>query len=588
MNPWAYSSGLELAAAAGVDLSIHGGAYAPPPPGGAMARGVESDSRATTPVAGPGCSLGRLHGGMAPHDCRVAGATAPPRARSSRSRCAQVVDESPEPRLLQARVDALYLAYNGELRPEFLEHLRQRTDEARVQGLAVAVDVDVWGAVLRLSPTSICWPGLKGIEGKWTLTCDEVRLRVETGASDGWRIEVQPSALLLGRVGHEIAREMARELARAVLVDVLEERVRRVDLCADWMGYELEAIGLLDWIAPRRTKAADLALSHRYSHAGIVSGWTLGKSDISHRTYDKTRELREPGHEVKRAEEHARWRAAGWSGGDRPLTRAQIEEGGHPEYQPVTRVEFQVRGDALKQFPGLGNFRDPDVLFRSLDSVWAYLTDARPSAPRGAPMKKGADVKVGGHDVQQKAGWCRLVVLGTATRRHRCRTQRRWRAVQRVTFAGVCMPVPARERIQAAAPERRAVGQIIDLVAAEGLHEVHVPPLGKVNLVDLGRAREAIAQARESSAGWNEVEAERFVRALLEDHRLVSRFKLATRAWAEDEARRRGGWKGAAAYYIERMRSAVAKRERLSDLLHERAALAKCGPRDEDVGAASR
>lgn len=82
------------------------------------------------------------------------------------------------------------------------------------------------------------------------------------------------------------------------------------------------------------------------------------------------------------------------------------------------------------------------------------------------------------------------------------------------------------------------------------------------------------------------MEAERFVRGLLEDHRLVSRFKHATRAWAEDEARRRGGWKGAAAYYIERMRSAVARRERLSDLLHERAALAKCGPRGGPAGAA--
>lgn len=581
MNPWGYDNGARLAAASGVDLAIHGGVYAP---SGAMARvrqdvlaqwpGVVIDDRKATPATIPGrCTLGRLPGAPVDPDDRLHGATAPPKGSKRR---AQVVDDSPEPKLLQARVDALYLAYNGELRPEFTEHLSQRLDEARIQGLAVAVDLDCWGAVLRMSPMSYCWRGLKGIEGKWHLSCEEITLRVDSGGSGGWRIEVRPSAVLLGRVGHEVARAMARELAAVVLVEVLEERVRRVDLCADWLNYDLASIGLADWIAPRRTKAADLSLSHRYSYAGIVSGWALGKSDISHRTYDKTRELREPGHEVKREEEHARWRAQGWSGGDRPLKHG--EEG--PEYQQVARTEFEVRGQALKQFPALGNLRDPDVLFRSLDAVWAYLTDARPSGPRGAPLKKGTTTKVGPDDVQQKAGWCRLVVLGTASRRHRCRTQRRWRAVQRVTFAGVVMPVPARERIQAAAPERRAVGQILDLVAAEGLHEVEVPPLGKVNLVDMGRASEVIAQARDSYAGWSEVEAERYVRALLEDHRVVTRFKQATRAWPEDEARRRGGWRGAAAYYIERQRAAIARHGGLTDRLRERAALAKCAAED--------
>lgn len=583
MIPSTWTSGTELAAAAGVPLSIHGGAYAE---SGAMARGpaevaqwpgVDGKIAATFPRR---CDLGvnvEKGGGGFPDV---------PRGKRggvlARPRRARVVDDSPGPKLLGSRCDALYLAYNGEVRPELAAHLAERVDEARVQGLAVACNLDAWGAVLCVAPSSRCARGIKGVEGWWRLSCDELSLTLETGAAEGWVLEVRPSALMLARLGHEAARACARELAKAILVDVLDERVRRIDLCADWTGYELGSIDKAEWITPRATTADDLAVSHRYSKAGIDTGWGIGKSDVSHRTYDKTRELRKPGQDLKREEEHARWKAAGWSGRDRPYTRAEEKAAAErgetlPPYEPVTRTEFEVRGDALKQFPGLGNLRDPDVLFRSIDALWAYLTDARPTGKRGGPAKSGRPVQVGGQEVEQRAGWCRLVVLGTASRRHRCRTQRRWAAVQRVTFSGVAMPIPARERTNAAAQEKRMVSQCLDLVASEGQHEVHVAPLGKRNLVDLGKARDEIASARDSSAGWSEAEAEAYVRALLEDHRLVSRFKLAARAWPEDEARRRGGWKGAAAYYIERQRAAIAKRSKLHAVLLERAALAKCG-----------
>lgn len=188
---------------------------------------------------------------------------------------------------------------------------------------------------------------------------------------------------------------------------------------------------------------------------------------------------------------------------------------------------------------------------------------------------------VGGVATKVPAGWCRLIVFGTASRRHRCRTQRRWRAVQRVTFEGVCMEVPMRRRVAAAAPERRMVGQALDLVAVEERHEVSIAGVGTRNVVDLAHARVAIATAKDSHDGWSEKEAEDYVRGLLGDHRLVSRFKQATRSWAEEEARKRGGWKGAAAYFIERGRAAIARRGDLSGVLLERAALAKCGGMSE-------
>lgn len=591
MNPWTYDNGVRLAAAAGVAMAIHGKHYAesgplthPPGESGPLTHppAMIADDRETSAGWVPQlCTMGRMHGGTDTSDTgrlaeqtavrrRTLGATAPRRARGTRAR---VVDDSPLPRLLQRRVDALYIGYNGSLRPELGAHLAQRTDEAKLQGLAVAIDLDMWGAVLSLSPRSHCARGHGGMRGWWRLSCDEISAVIDTEGTAGWRLEVRPTALLLGRIGHEAACGASRELAAAILADVLDERVRRLDLCCDWTGYGLEAIQAEEWIAPRRTSPRDLALTDRYWKAAVVTGWGIGKSDISHRTYDKSRELRNPGQELKRQEEHARWRAAGWNGQDEPTIRVGKKVLPNPEYQPVTRTEFQVRGDALKQFPGLGDLRRADTLFPRLDDLWSYLTDARPNGPRGAPKTSG------------EAGWCRLIVAGTASRRKRCRTQRRWRAVQQVSFLGVGMPVPERSRVHAPAPERRMVGQALDLVASEGLHEIPAGPLGKMNLVDIGVAREMMAQARESYAGWSEEEAEGWVRRLLEDHRLVSRFKHATRSWAEDEAQRRGSWKGAAAYFIERMRSSVARRAALHEVLLERAALAKCGSDGQERAA---
>lgn len=522
---------LAAAAAAGIDPSIHGGHYARPqaaPPARRLSGGAESQARG---VGAPCPST--------PPGQKAIGATAAVADEADGSvSVASVVDDAPDPVLLGRRVDALVLAFKGELRPDVAERLCERTTEAQLQRGGVAVDVG-GGALMVLGAGSRCARGLRGIDGWWLLATDELRCVVHTQATGRWTVEVTASALLLGRVGHEAACECARALAAGLLLEVVEERVRRVDVCADFAGFALESIDegaiLVRKGRARKAKYTQLA---SYSKANRRTGFEIGHGDVVARIYDKTEELKGQD-DAKREEEHARWKAAGWDG-----------------EAPVTRVEFQLRGGVLAELKerdtGDGELRerrtlrDPAALFASLDDVWSYCTQR----------------------------WVRLIVEGTSARRSRCREDRRWAAVQRVTFLGVAMPVASRTRLHAPAPSKRMVGQALDLVAAEGLHEVHVAPLGRRNLVDVGNARELLRQTRDSFNGWSEEEAERYVRELLGDHRLVSRFKLATRTWADEECRKRGGWREAALYFIERQRAALAKRATLTEGLLERAAIA--------------
>ena len=200
-------------------------------------------------------------------------------------------------------------------------------------------------------------------------------------------------------------------------------RARRVDLSADFLGFDLASIDPAAWVTPRRVNIKDMGTLATFSHAGERTGFMLGKSAVALRVYDKTEELRKPENAgAKRDEEHARFRAAGWNGID-----------------PVVRVEFQVRGDALDQF----DLRDPGKLLANLDALWCYLTRRRRD---------------------QESPWVRLIVPGSARRRARCALDPRWAAVQRVLFSGVQAP-PARAYKRAPSSSTRAVSLLMGLVA---------------------------------------------------------------------------------------------------------------------------
>jgi hypothetical protein len=394
---------------------------------------------------------------------------------------------------LGRRVDWLTTAFRGQLSKPVEAVLCERLAVAHELRTAVGVELAP-GVVLALNAASR--------PGWWRLSNADVRVVVDSEASGGWLLEVTASALLLGRVGAADALACARGIATAVLAGVEEARVRRVDLCADFVGFDLGAIDSRAWVVPRRCGVEDVASLHEYRHAAVRTGFAIGKSAVRLRVYDKTEELRLGRNEGdKRDEEHARWRSAGWNGKDE-----------------VTRVEFQVRGDALTEL----ELRDPTKLLERLDAVWAYCSRT----------------------------WVRLVDLGTATRRARCRTQDRWRAVQAVTFARADGEVAVRKRSRAPARARLAFGVATNYAAGVGA----ITPF-------------AVGSALDHVETWSEERSETFVRSSI--------VHVMTRAavGAADDVVKAYGPRKAAAYVIERMNAACARTSCAAETLLERHAI---------------
>ncbi|MEW6427343.1 MAG: hypothetical protein AB1568_04840 [Thermodesulfobacteriota bacterium] len=128
---------------------------------------------------------------------------------------------------------------------------------------------------------------------------------------------------------------------------VVKERVSEVHMAADSIGLDLGDVPVHrqeHWI----TKAIE---SSTHYHNRRLEGITLGQGNIMLRIYDKVGEL-------KMKSVHKQ-----------PLF-AQIW--GLEEYndKPVTRTEFQIRRDVLRDFkPKVDTFADME---NSLDSLWAY------------------------------------------------------------------------------------------------------------------------------------------------------------------------------------------------------------------------
>jgi hypothetical protein len=185
--------------------------------------------------------------------------------------------------------------------------------------------------------------------------------------------------------------------------------------------FRLAAIDAKAWLTPRRARVDDIATLTEYSHAGIRTGFAIGKSDIRLRVYDKTAELRLGRNEGnKRDEEHARWGAAGWDGRD-----------------DVVRVEYQLRGEVLKEL----DIREPERLLERLDPIWRYCAHK----------------------------WCRLVDLRTSTRRERCLDDKRWSMVKTVSFQDPHAAPAARIRSRSLARARLAAGTALNYAARAGI-----------------------------------------------------------------------------------------------------------------------
>jgi hypothetical protein len=336
------------------------------------------------------------------------------RHRPSRKRCAR----SHATRVLVWRVDWLTVAHQVDVPAEVNDEFDER------QAVCALARV----AELKLGPFSFSLARSRSID-RFQLENHDCRVLYDRHASEGWNVEVIPRAIFLATHTLDeslaLSTEIARELGR-----LKASRLRRFDLAADYVGFPLERRDAENLATTRSkvtgflTHAKDVGrsdhgenlLEHQAADR-TVTGLTVAPGNpILVRIYDKTTEVSLPGREEKRTIEEELWRRAGWTSGEQ-----------------VTRVEAQVRGEALDDF----DLRSPFDLEGKMDGVWQYCM-----------------------------AWVRLVVP-TTTRRSRCELDPRWQAVAATVFSQPSAPA-TRIRTRGGATALHALGTSISRLGATG------------------------------------------------------------------------------------------------------------------------
>lgn len=376
-------------------------------------------------------------------------------------------------RLLARRVDALVLAFRVDFTDTMIAHLRERQAVAQEHGKAdleiSCADDDGRSYLFELKRTRAidkfyfesgdvrCVIDLQAAppgEPKRRPTNNpyvpgtreqEMRDAGIAPAQFGWTLEVTARASWLA--ANELDGAIAAIVKLAGLFgDVHAERLRRFDLCADFAGWRLDPIDADSWVKPRRAKLASYIpdIAHEETDdadeleaqggkvsarayrdkRGRVTGFTVGAGGaLSMRCYDKRAELRLPQSEHKRDFEHQIWQAA-------PGVEWTPED-----ERPVSRLEFQLRGEALDEM----ELRDPRTLASKIDRVWAYCVER----------------------------WVRLVQPETATRLSRCLLDPRWVAATAVLFYHRAAPI-TRLRRRGAASLAQGLGSMLSLLGQLG------------------------------------------------------------------------------------------------------------------------
>jgi len=327
-----------------------------------------------------------------------------------------------QPHPVSRRVDALVLAFRVQLRTDVARTLEVAAGSAETHGRA-AVVLGSLAFELRNSRKSEFFH----------LENADCRVVVDLRAAEGWTVEVVLRAIFLAthvvRDALSLAEQIATELGAWT-----GKRVRRVDLCADFVGFPLrwsdakrfvtQRAGLTSFVPETKdfdrlgALAADELVRVYADRGRVVTGFTIGKGNaLSARIYDKTIELRVTGDEGKRHVEESQWGREGWLG------------------ESVTRVEFQARGMALDEL----DLRDPDNLEERLDALWQYCVS-----------------------------WLRLIEPGSASRLRRCKNDRRWEAVTSLIFFHESAPA-RRQRVRGGARAEHVLGAARSRLASLGI-----------------------------------------------------------------------------------------------------------------------
>ena len=329
----------------------------------------------------------------------------------------------PPTELLQHRVDWLTVAGRVRLAPHVADALRTTLDAAYRLG-----ETELRVGELRFA-SKRC-----EARNKVSFYNADVRgavdLAQQADTDDGhvgWTMVVDVSGGFLAR--HTFGAVLAAlEGVFAAFGDVLELTVRRVDLAADFKGFDIredDAINFKRPSGPSRLAEwieVEDPTTTRYHRGTKMTGITICPGgDLMARVYDKCEELKIRRDAQKTSTEQEVWTWSGWKPGD-----------------AVTRVEFQFRSPVLKEFDGF-DARDPRELAKNLDALWRYAVEK----------------------------WCSLIVRDDE-RTSRCSVDPRWRAVQDVRFAER-QRLPRRHRKRAGASAGQAIGCCLSIAAGAGL-----------------------------------------------------------------------------------------------------------------------
>ncbi len=352
------------------------------------------------------------------------------------------------------RVDALTLAYRVDFDPEVIDALNERRGVTMEHGVA---SVYVRGLVGEMRYARVA-------RGCWNIRNADYRVRIDLkapggvmlpdGMTAGWTFEVTFAAQALAQlphVGHAVAwgRDLAESLGK-----VREVRLRRFDLAVDVAGWQVTDEDRKRMVKPRRGKMTSYpkvereedeqafelgVVIHEQRHVTGMSVCPGGALML--RVYDKPAEL--AGGELdpssKQVHEGWRWVARGWDGS-----------------APVTRVEFQIRGQAVKEFGVLNPemWMDPVIKAPPRDSGGHVLK---------IPLEEKLD------SIWQRClGWARLVVPDDA-RPSRCSNDPRWDLLSTVSFGEGSRVVAARRRWRLGSTPEQALGCNLSLLGARGL-----------------------------------------------------------------------------------------------------------------------
>jgi len=171
--------------------------------------------------------------------------------------------------------------------------------------------------------------------------------------SPGWTIEVIWYAQWLAVNRLEDVIRSGWEIA-ARFGNVEEDRIRRLDLCADVAGFHIGADDYRNFSRKSHVKVypftekpvgddgfrqtdlevreVDLPALCDMVAEGKIAGIRVGSGDVVGVVYDKRKELVDSGSKDRMLVEEGRWKEGGWNGED-----------------PVTRIEIRLRGDALTE-----------------------------------------------------------------------------------------------------------------------------------------------------------------------------------------------------------------------------------------------